>query len=226
MKISISQPTLFPWLGYFDIIKNSDIFVFLDNVKFEKRSWQMRNRLKNVDKSKESENWIQIPTHIIKSDTKIKDVEIDNNQNWKSKHLKTFQALYGDSYHELPFLKKLYNQNWNRLSDFNISFITSCCEFLGIKTCLKKSSELNIDGKKSKLLLNICEQLDATEYLTTIGAKEYLEKDKQIFNNSKIRIQYHNYNHPNYNQKGRQFISQLSILDLLFNEKNNAKKYF
>ena len=38
MIISISQPTLFPWLGYFDMIDKSDIFVFLDNVKFEKKT--------------------------------------------------------------------------------------------------------------------------------------------------------------------------------------------
>ncbi len=226
MKISISQPTLFPWLGYFDIIKKSDIFVFLDHVKFEKRSWQMRNRLKNTDKLNECETWIQIPTHTIKSDTKIKDVEIDNHQDWKSKHLKTFQALYGNSCLEIPFLKKLYDKNWNLLSDFNISFISGCCEFLGINTCLKKSSELDIDGKKSKLLLNICEKLNATEYLTTIGAKEYLDSDKEIFYNSNIDIEYHNYNHPNYKQKGKQFIPQLSILDLIFNEKKNAKIYF
>lgn len=226
MKISISQPTLFPWLGYFDIIKNSDIFVFLDNVKFEKRSWQMRNRLKNTDKLNECETWIRIPTHTTKSDTKIKDVEIDNDQDWKSKHVKTFQALYGNSYSEIFFLKKLYDKNWSLLSDFNISFISDCCKFLGINTCLKKSSELDIDGKKSELLLNICEKFNASEYLTTIGAKEYLDKDKEIFYNSNINIKYHNYNHPNYKQKGKQFIPQLSILDLLFNEKNNAKTYF
>ena len=226
MIISISQPTLFPWTGYFDIIKKSNVFVFLDTVKFEKRSWQMRNRLKNINKSEECPTWIQIPTKITKSDTKIIDVEIDNSQNWKSKHLKTFQTLYGNTYREIPFLTELYDLEWKKLSDFNISFISNCCKFLGIDTCLKKSSDLNVDGKKSELLLNICKEMNATEYLSTIGSKDYLEKDKGIFSNSDIEIKYHEYEHPNYKQRGSQFISKLSILDLVFNEKNNAQKYF
>ena len=94
MIVSISQPTLFPWIGYFNIIKNSDFFVFLDNVKFEKRSWQMRNKLKAVSKEGESEVWIRIPTTLKTSDTLIKDVLIDNNQNWKEKHLKAFKSHF------------------------------------------------------------------------------------------------------------------------------------
>ena len=226
MIVSISQPTVFPWLGYFDIIKNSDIFVFLDNVKFEKRSWQMRNRLKHIVNSNEEPTWIQIPTMLQTSNTKIKDVLIDNSQNWKSKHLKTFLSLYGNAFNEISFLKELYDLDWKFISDFNICFITKCCQFLGINTCLKKASELNVVGKKSELLLNICNQLNASEYLTTMGAKDYLEQDKENFSKSNVRINYHMYEHPNYKQKGKQFIPQLSILDLLFNEKFNAKKFF
>jgi len=62
MIVSISQPTLFPWLGYYNIIKKSDVFVFLDNIKFEKRSWQMRNKLKSISSGAELETWIRIPT--------------------------------------------------------------------------------------------------------------------------------------------------------------------
>ena len=92
MIVSISQPTLFPWIGYFNIIKNSDVFVFFDNVKFEKRSWQMRNRIKSVFKNDESEIWIRIPTKLSKTDTVIKDVLINNNEDWKRKHLNAFQS--------------------------------------------------------------------------------------------------------------------------------------
>ncbi len=95
MKISISQPTLFPWIGYFNMIKNSDVFVFLDNVKFKKQTWHMRNRLKSSSKVKETEIWVRIPTKLPKTDTMIKDVLIDNNQNWQQKHLDNFQYNYG-----------------------------------------------------------------------------------------------------------------------------------
>lgn len=226
MIISISQPTVFPWLGYFDIIKKSDVFVFLDTVKFEKRSWQMRNRLKMVTKDKEHPIWINIPTHVDDSFSVIKDVQIDNSQKWKTKHLRTFESLYGKHFRDIKFLIQMYERDWEKLTEFNISFITECCKYLNIKTKLLRASDLNIVGKKSHLLLNICKKLLATEYLTTIGSKEYLENDKMIFKENNIEIIYHNYTHPIYKQKGKTFIDKLSILDLLLNEKENASKFF
>ena len=48
MRVAISQPTYLPWLGYFDLIDQVDRFVVLDNVQFEKQSWQQRNRIKSA----------------------------------------------------------------------------------------------------------------------------------------------------------------------------------
>ncbi len=45
------QPTYLPWPGYFDLILKSDYFIFLDNVKFEKSSWQTRNQIINNNES-------------------------------------------------------------------------------------------------------------------------------------------------------------------------------
>ncbi len=226
MILGISQPTLFPWLGYFDIIKKSDMFVFLDTVKFEKRSWQMRNRIKLITPNEEKAAWIRIPTKIENSETIIKDVLIDNTQKWKKQHLNAFLDHYGKNSEEIKFIFKIYEKNWEKLSDFNIEFIKECCKFLKIKTKIVKTSEYNLKGKKSQLLLNICKKFSATEYLSTIGAKEYLEKDKEIFNKEKIEIIYHQYNHPKYKQKGKKFIENLSILDLIFNEKSDSEKLF
>ena len=46
MKIMISQPTFFPWLGYFDLISQADQFVILDDVDFSYQSWQHRNNFR------------------------------------------------------------------------------------------------------------------------------------------------------------------------------------
>lgn len=225
MLVSISQPTLFPWVGYFNIIKNSDVFVFFDDVKFEKHSWQMRNRLKELSKDNESPVWIRIPTKISKTNTLIKDVLIDNSQNWKENHIKAFQVNYGKRYDDIDFLHDLYNREWDKLVDFNIEFITNCCKFLEITTKLVKSSDLNCNGKKGELVLNICKNLGATEYFTSVGAVDYLEDYRKMFDESNIRITYHDYIHPVYKQRGKTFLENLSILDLIFNEKNNSKSF-
>lgn len=223
MTISISQPTLFPWIGYFNMIKNSDVFVFLDNVKFKKQTWHMRNRLKSSSKVNEAEFWVRIPTKLPKTNTMIKDVYIDNTQDWKQKHLDNFQYNYGSSYEDVLFLKELYHKDWDKIGAFNIEFITRCCEYLEIPTALVCASELNVTGTKSHLVLDICKQLDADQLLANHGSEEYLEKDKAIFDSEDIGITFHNYQHSKYNQSGKVFLENLSVLDLLFSEKENAK---
>tara|TARA_B100000378_G_C17951294_1_gene380196 strand:+ start:125 stop:805 length:681 start_codon:yes stop_codon:yes gene_type:complete len=225
MIVSISQPTLFPWLGYFNIIKNSDIFVFLDNVKFEKRSWQMRNRLKATVNTDKSEEWVRIPTQLKKSDTLIKDVIIDNTQDWKAHHITSFRTHYGKAYENLNFLRNIYEQEWTKLSDFNIKFITDCCNFLEINTEFMMASQLPVSGKKGQLMLNICDHLSTTEYLTTVGSRNYLENYASQFVKSNIKISYHGFQHPIYKQKGGEFLPNMSILDLLFNEQENSKHF-
>lgn len=225
MKVSISQPTLFPWIGYFNMIKNSDVFVFLDNVKFKKQTWHMRNRLKSSSKIDEAEFWIHIPTKLPRTDTMIKDVVIDNHQDWKQKHLDNFQYNYGNKYEDILFLKDLYQKDWEMLAEFNIEFITKCCQFLDINTTLVRASELNAHGRKSHLVLDICKKVNTETLLANSGSKNYLEKDKEIFDNANIDIVYHNYNPIKYNQHGKIFFKDLSILDLLFSENQNSKNF-
>ncbi len=225
MTISISQPTLFPWIGYFNMIKNSDVFVFLDNVKFKKQTWHMRNRLKSGSKVDEAEFWVRIPTKLPKTNTMIKDVFIDNNQDWKQKHLDSFQYNYSSTYEEVAFLKELYLKDWDKIAEFNIEFITKCCQYLEIPTKLVRASELNVKGTKSHLVLDICKQLNADKLLANNGSEDYLEKDKAIFDAEHIEITYHKYNHIEYRQSGELFFENLSVLDLLFSEKENAKLF-
>jgi hypothetical protein len=223
--IGISQPTVFPWIGYFNMIKQSEVFILLDNVKFEKHSWQMRNRIKEISSGKESFTWLRVPTIIKKSDTLIKDVLIDNSQKWKEKHVKSLQINYGKSFNEIDFVGKIYEKKWVKLVDFNSETILECCKFLKISTKIIKASELKVEGKKSLLVLNICKEVGAKKYLAALGSKEYLEKDKKKFEDEGIEIIYHDYKHPIYKQKGTEFISNLSILDLIFNEKENSKNF-
>lgn len=225
MKLSGTQPSLYPWIGYFNLIKKSDVFVFLDNVKFNKQTWHMRNRLKSGSKIDESEIWVHIPTNLTKTDTMIKDVLIDNSKDWKKKHLDIFQYNYGRKHESIEFLKELYQKDWEKIADFNIEFITKCCEFLEIKTKLVRASELKVQGKKSHLVLDICKQLGADELIANSGSRDYLEKDKEIFEIENIKTSYHKFEHPKYRQKGKIFLEQLSVLDLLFSEIENSKKF-
>ena len=73
MKVVITQPTYLPWLGYFELVAQADVFVFLDTVQFERQSWQSRNKIRSSDGRI---HWLSVPVIAAPLDTLIKDIEL------------------------------------------------------------------------------------------------------------------------------------------------------
>ncbi len=224
--IAIMQPTFLPWIGYFKMIASVEKFIFLDNVQFERHSWQSRNKIKLENK----EFLLTLSCQKAPLKTMIKDIKLDKNQKWKNKLLKTLIQAYSKSINfekYFPYIEKTIKESSN-LADLNTNLIAYFCKELGIKTPLFRTSELNIDlRKKEKGLVDICNYFNDNLYLSTQGSKDYLEKDeaKKLFENEKIIVKYFTFNHPIYKQLEKNFIDHLSIVDFLFNEKNVAKKF-
>jgi len=214
---SIMQPTYLPWLGYFDLTNRSDIFVFLDTVQLDKRSWQQRNRIKTPN----SEIMLTVPL-LTKGrfNQEIRDVEIDVSQRFEKKHFKSIQLNYKNSkYYKLYIgeLEEIFFSEISRLANLNIKLIKWLSSKIGIKTKFISSSELDVSGSKTELLINICKEINANHYLSPIGSKGYIEKNN-LFTNSGIQLSYQNYQHPTYTQAFGDFTPYLSVIDLLFNE--------
>jgi len=217
MIASIMQPTFMPWLGYFNIIKNSDIFIFLDDVQFEKRSWQQRNKIL-INKK---EGYLTVPA-ISKNrfNQKINEVIVDNDQQWKIKHIKTIKNNY--SKHEyfdetFSLIDALYENNYEKLLDLNVNFIRSVLNFLKIETKIIFSSQFNLSSSKDNRILELCKIIKAKKYISPIRSKIYL-KDGEIFNKNNIELEYIDYQHKVYKQKKiEKFVPRLSIIDAMFN---------
>ena len=105
--------------------------------------------------------------------------------------------------------------------DLNINFIKYFCNILNINTKITNSIDLEIESKKEFLIKEICKIKKCDEYVSTIGAKEYLG-DKLFFDQTSIKIKYFTINDFFYNQIGDKFIEKLSILDIVFNEGPNT----
>src|SRR3990170_7183446 len=215
--VVISQPTYLPWLGYFYIMNEADTYVFLDDVQFERRSWQFRNRIKSPTKW----IWLTVPTHH-KGLCQIKDVEIDNTKPWTRKHWNALKACYGKApFFELysPFFQSVYETEWIMLADLNIHIITYLASQIGLRPAFVRSSQLDVGGKRTELLLNICKILNADRYVSSIGAKEYMIEDdfENLFKNEGITVEFLEYKHPIYSQLFGDFIPNLSFVDCLFN---------
>ena len=224
MMCTVMQPTFLPWLGYFDLIDSVDFFIFLDNVQIVKKTsntWDCRNRIK----TSQGELFLSFPIknrHNI-NETLFNNSEIDDSRNWRTKHLKTIEMNYKKSKHFIQvfdFIHPLIQNDIKIVSDFNISIIKSIASMIGLQTTFLTASELNdIVGEKDNRLISICNTIDADSYLSPKGASQYIEKVNKggAFASTSIDLKYQNYVPYEYPQLFGDFISHLSIIDLLFN---------
>jgi len=214
MKCVIMQPAFFPWAGYFNLIHKSDIFVFLDDVQFEKQSWQNRNRIL-LDGCTV---WITAPVTHRNLHQNIREIEVCNKHPWQSKLLRKLTQGYARHSHrdEMLELATLLEQLQTPfLADINIALIKAACDKLGIVTRFVRSSEIGVSGERSKRLIEICELLGCDEYLSPRGAAEYLAIDR-FSERSGVHLSFQNYQPKAYLQpKTEIFASHLSIIDVV-----------
>ncbi len=216
------QPTYLPWIGYFDLIDQSDKFVFLDSVQFNSRSWQQRNKIKS---SNGMMQWLSVPALTKgRRHQKIDEVEIDPTQNFRDHHLKAINFSYANApYFKIyyPGFSEILKQPESLLGNLTINLIQWVCETLGIQTPFIRSSSFNPLGTKVDLLINVCKHEEADHYFSAAGSKEYIDQNN-LFLDNQIQLSYHSYVHPTYQQLYGDFLPYLSVVDLLFNEGPNS----
>lgn len=223
MKVSINQPAYLPWLGYFDKIQKADIHVILDNVQFEKNSYINRNKIRG----KEGEIWVTVPVNTSGKfgNLEIRKLKISQGRDWKRKHWNAIECNYSKCKYFETYAQEyaeLYKQEWTSFMPFSLSLLKKHLEHLNITTNIVKSSDLKVAGKKSELILNICKELNATEYISGKFGKNYLKTEDFITN--EIKITYQNYIHPIYKQRWEGFVSNLAVIDILFNEGEKSQE--
>ena len=222
MIVTIHQPNYFPYPGFFQKVLLSDIYVILDRAQFE---FDITNRNKIITPEG---SWSRISVPIKKGQKffEIRNVEINNDQPWAEKNWDLICKSYNDS----PFfdlykttLNSVFKKKWNLIFDLNFYTLKKVLEWLNIKTKIIFDSELDVTGKSSEHLLNICKKLGATKYLSGPSGRDYL--NEKIFEQNKIKVEYQKYEPIIYPQKhAKSFVPNLSILDLLFNVGSDSKK--
>jgi hypothetical protein len=220
-RVAIMQPTYLPWIGYFGLMNSVELFIFLDSVQFTKRSWQQRNQIKNANGSQ----WLSVPV-ITKGrrDQKIHEVMIDPTANFGADHRKAIEYNYRKSpYFDViaPELFSILDKPHQSLSNLNIELTLMLKQLLGIETPTLRSSEMNGEGYKADLLLSLCQEVNAEEYISPPGSQGYLD-ESDAFIEANIPIKYFDFHHPEYSQLFGEFLPYMSVIDLLFNEGNNA----
>jgi len=212
--VAVHQPQYLPWLGYFDKIRQADIFCYLDNVQYKKNDWQNRNRIK----TSQGWQWITVPVRF-QFPEKICEVKIDPTMKWRKKHL---QALV-TNYHRAPFFEQyiglyehIYSEDWVYVSELNIDFIERLKDALGLgqKPAIR-SSQLELREDPTDRLIDICKAVKADTYLSGQDGIKYMDLERFKENSIKVIIQ--DFKHPVYQQMFNEFQSHMSVVDLLFN---------
>ena len=213
MIVAVHQPQYLPWLGYFEKIARADRFVMLDIVQFKKNEFQNRNKIKTA----QGWQWLTVPVRF-KFPMTIAEVPINNDTNWRNKHL---QALISN-YTKTPFFKdyrvqfkSLLEQEWHMLTDINRATIDLIVQALGITTPLDDPSKWSLSNDPTGRLVDICKHLNADTYLAGAGGHDYM--DLAQFDQAGIRVEFQSFTHPTYTQNFGTFEPYMSAIDLLFN---------
>lgn len=213
----IHQPDFLSYLGFFHRLLHSDLYIVLDDVQFVKgtsQSWMNRDKIK----TQSGEQWLTINIKKAPSFTNINKILLSDTINWKKQNLDLIKQNYTKaSYFDevFPFIEKLYANKYEKLSEFNMSSILMLMELFDIKIDIIYSSALKTTQTKSERLVELLTQVNATHYLSGIGARDY-HVDKP-FEDANIKVVWQDFKHPVYPQLHGDFIPYLSSIDMLFN---------
>ena len=223
MKVVILQPSYIPWRGYFHQIQKADLFVFYDDVQYDRLGWRNRNRVKTVN----GVRWLTIPVHgkgAVIEKTPINAIEIAWENDWTKRHLATIQQSYSKAPYfrqYYPLLQDLYARRDALLSDFLIDTTIALASQLGISdTQFMRSSSLQAHGTKTEHLLELLQAVGATHYISGPAARDYL--DEAQLASAGITLEYMSYDYPEYDQLYPPYDPQVSVVDLLLMQGPNA----
>ncbi|MBW7885224.1 MAG: WbqC family protein [Caldilineaceae bacterium] len=226
MNCAIIQPSYIPWRGYFHQIWKSDIFIFYDDVQYDKHGWRNRNRIKTA----QGVRWLTIPVRKKGNVTQgipINEIQIDPTSSWAQAHWKTLQQSYSKSpYFEryAPILEEFYSARPEMLSDYVIDLTLALARELGIQhTRFLRSSELAIPGSRTARLVEILTHVGASHYISGPSARSYMEED--LLAAANLTLEYMVYEYPEYEQLYPPYEWSVSVLDLLFMKGPDAGRY-
>lgn len=213
--VGILQPGYLPWLGFFEQVYRSDVFVLYDDVQFEKGSWRNRNRIK----TNAGATWLTVPVLVKgKAFPLIKEVTINSAVPWQKKHIRTIHLNYSKTPYFGAYADSLFqilDRPWKYLIDLDLELIYWFLEQLKIPTPIRVSSELGIGGSRVQRIIDIILSLGGDCFYEGAAGVKYI--DVEIFKKAGITVLFQEYDHPKYPQLYGDFVPYLSAVDLLFN---------
>jgi WbqC-like protein family len=224
MRLAIMQPYTFPYLGYFQLISVVDKFVIYDDVNFIIRGWINRNNILINNKA----SLFTIPLKNASQNRIIRDIELSNDTPWKYKFLKTIEYSYKKApYFDdvFPLIDHVVSFDTSYIYQLALLSIKTVLDYIKIPTEIVNSSDIykNKEFQAQERILDICKYEKALQYINPIGGMEIYSRD--FFENEGIKIFFLKSRMPVYKQFNHEFVSSLSIIDILmFNSREDVQQ--
>jgi hypothetical protein len=218
--VAVLQSNYIPWKGYFDIINAVDEFILYDDCQFTKNDWRNRNKIRVP----QGTMWLTVPVRTSgRFGQPIYLTEVVDGR-WAKKHWQSIVTYYAKApyFPELaPVLQRCYEiaSGLALLSRINYLFIHAVCELLGIGTAISWSMDYSLSkDDPSDKVLELCQQANATAYLSGPRARAYLNKAAFAAGGIEVRwLDYSEYAQRPYWQVYEPCLHEVTVIDLLMN---------
>jgi len=221
MKVAIMQPYFFQYIGYFQMIKAVDNFVFYDDVNFIKGGWIHRNRILNG----KVVNYFSVPLVGASSFKKINEIEINLSEKAQGKLLKSISQSYGKALYfndVMPIIENVITAREQNLSIIAANSAILVANYLSLRTNFFFSSELDFGHQstnRSERLVEIVKGFKSRIYINAQGGKELYSKENFKLNG--IELKFIKSQLEAYKQNSKDFIPGLSIIDVIMHNSKN-----
>lgn len=215
-SVAIMQPYIFPYLGYFQLIRAVDHFVAYDDVQFIKRGWINRNRIS----SKGKDALFTVPVQGGSQQVRICDVTNAADDKWLRKFATQLQHEYSKAPHFAEtrdlVLDSFAAAKGQPVSELALISIAAVMDRLSLAFDPIRSSRDfadTVDLKRADRLIAITRKLGGTRYvnlpggMALYGTQEFADKGvdlRFIFEQTRP-----------YAQFDHDFLPKLSIIDVL-----------
>jgi hypothetical protein len=214
MIVTIHQPNHLPYLGFFDKIMKSEVFIIHDDCQFNEHEHQHRNKIRIYSGWK----WLTVPVY--KEKKPIKDIRIRNEKqrnqpHWSKIHYREIRANYKktpyfDSYKDE--LKRIYEKKYEKLADLNMHLINFLLKAFDINVDIRYASEFGFTSTKTQKIVDLVNAVGGDVYISGIGGKDYLDLSTIDF-----KVVFQDFKHPVYPQRYPGFEPNMAAIDALFN---------
>lgn len=216
--IAIMQPYFLPYIGYFQLMAAVDKFVVFDDVNFINRGWINRNRLLLNG----APHTFTLPLRGASQNRLICEIELDDNQEWRKKLLRTIRLAYGKAPFYLQvsaLLESVINYPSIRLDEFLLNSLREVVRYLSLEVEIVSTSRIygNAHLKGQERILDICRQEQASVYINPIGGVDLY--DRASFSERELSLNFLRSRPVRYSQGKGEHVEWLSVMDvLMFNE--------